>query len=189
VGTAAKLGNAHLAFWLLAIALFYLPQAAAVIYLNRLMPLEGGIYQWATAGLGRFAGFLGHPRFRTPVNSIAIVGALTLAFTLAGQIGVGVQEAFQLIENVAGILYGFTYLGLFAIPLVAAKRLGERPPWWLRLASLSGLAVSLLYCVLSILPIIEVASWQLFAAKIVITLLVIQVAGIGLYAWGRRGGR
>src|SRR5215471_13578306 len=58
VGTAAKLGSGHIIFWLLAIALFYLPQAAVVIYLNRLMPLEGGLYQWATAGLGRFLGFL-----------------------------------------------------------------------------------------------------------------------------------
>ena len=39
VGTAAKLGTGHIVFWLAAIALFYLPQAAVVIYLNRLMPL------------------------------------------------------------------------------------------------------------------------------------------------------
>ena len=45
VGTAAKLGASHLFFWLLAILLFYIPQAAVVIYLNRRMPLEGGIYQ------------------------------------------------------------------------------------------------------------------------------------------------
>src|SRR3712207_5605081 len=42
VGTAAKLGGEQLFFWLLAIATFYLPLAAVVIYLNRLMPLEGG---------------------------------------------------------------------------------------------------------------------------------------------------
>src|SRR5213594_697235 len=58
VATAAKLGSAHIAFWLLAVALFYLPQAAVVIFLNRMMPLEGGIYQWATVGLGEFGGFL-----------------------------------------------------------------------------------------------------------------------------------
>ena len=63
-----------------------------------------------------------HPRYRTPHNSILFVGALTLAFTLAGQIGVGLQEAFQLIENAAGILYGFTYLSLFAVPLFGAHR-------------------------------------------------------------------
>src|SRR6476646_11111441 len=58
VGTAAKLGQAHLFFWLLAIVLFYIPQAAVVIYLNRLMPLEGGIYQWSKIGFNEFAGFM-----------------------------------------------------------------------------------------------------------------------------------
>src|SRR3989442_6175434 len=58
VGTAAKLGQAHLLFWLLAILLFYIPQAAVVIYLNRRMPFEGGIYQWAKLGFNEFAGFI-----------------------------------------------------------------------------------------------------------------------------------
>src|SRR5438105_12570143 len=58
VGAAAKLGQAHLFFWLLAILLFYIPQAAVVIYLNRMMPLEGGIYQWAKLGFNEFAGFI-----------------------------------------------------------------------------------------------------------------------------------
>src|SRR3989442_15282428 len=58
VGTAAKLGPSHLFFWLLAILLFYIPQAAVVIYLNRLMPLEGGLYQWAKLGLNELAGFV-----------------------------------------------------------------------------------------------------------------------------------
>src|SRR5881275_2374419 len=58
VGTAAKLGPSHLFFWLLAILLFYIPQAAVVIYLSRLMPLEGGLYQWAKLGFNDFAGFI-----------------------------------------------------------------------------------------------------------------------------------
>jgi len=58
VGTAAKLGSSHTVFWLLAIASYYLPQAAVVIYLSRLMPLEGGVYQWTAVGLGRFAAFM-----------------------------------------------------------------------------------------------------------------------------------
>jgi glutamate:GABA antiporter len=426
VGTAAKLGNSHIVFWLLAIALYYLPQAAVVIYLNRLMPIEGGIYQWATAGLGRFAGYmvawnlwafaivlmatfsvmiatnlsyllgpafasitqhqwytplvstatvvtitcvsilglrvgkwlqnlggaaqfftysaliivpiialrrgtiseyhpfnaampaasafslnifgkmalgalsgfeyvailagecknpartirkavlvaapmiammfilgtgavlaivpneqidlvspipqtltmgfsgLGfarlivpvlilllvlrqigsfsfafagntrlpmvigwdgllpawftrlHSRFRTPVNSILMVGGITLVFTIAGQIGVGVQEAFQLLENAAGILYGFVYLGLFAIPLFGARRLAQRPPLWLQLASLSGFAVTLLYCVLSVFPIIDVESWQVFTLKIVTVLALTQVIGLAIYVVGLR---
>jgi len=45
VGTAAKLGTDSLVFWLLAAAMYYLPQAAVVIYLSRMMPIEGGLYQ------------------------------------------------------------------------------------------------------------------------------------------------
>src|SRR5262249_54072885 len=107
-----------------------------------------------------------HPRYRTPVNSIFFVGALTLVLTVLGQVGVGVQESFQLLDNAAGILYAFAYIALFAIPLFGARRLGATPPWWLRAASASGLVLSVLYCVLSIFPIIDVASWQAFAAKI-----------------------
>src|SRR5216117_1615051 len=58
VGAAAKLGQAHLFFWLLAILLFYIPQAAVVIYLSNRMPLEGGIYQWAKLGFNEFARFI-----------------------------------------------------------------------------------------------------------------------------------
>ena len=45
-------------FWLLALVLFYLPSAAVVIYLNRLMPLEGGLYQWAKLGFNQTVGFM-----------------------------------------------------------------------------------------------------------------------------------
>src|SRR5438128_2971669 len=58
VGAAAKLGPAHTVFWLLAIAFFYFPSAVVVIYLNRLMPLEGGLYQWAKFGFNEAAGFM-----------------------------------------------------------------------------------------------------------------------------------
>src|SRR6266849_3823838 len=58
VGTAAKLGASQLFFWLLAILTFYLPLAAVVIHLNRLMPLEGGLYQWAKLGFNEFVGFM-----------------------------------------------------------------------------------------------------------------------------------
>src|SRR4030095_2325661 len=58
VGTAAKLGPSQLVFWLLAIVTYYLPAAAVVIALNRRMPREGGLYQWAKAAFGEFGGFL-----------------------------------------------------------------------------------------------------------------------------------
>src|SRR6266576_451066 len=58
VGFAATLGRSQMAFWLIAIATFYLPLAAVVIYLNRLAPLEGGLYQWAKGAFGDFLAFL-----------------------------------------------------------------------------------------------------------------------------------
>ncbi len=58
VCVAAKLGPAHIVFWLFALFFFYVPSAAVVIYLNRRMPLEGGLYQWAKLGFNELTGFL-----------------------------------------------------------------------------------------------------------------------------------
>jgi amino acid transporter len=126
------------------------------------------------------------PRFRTPRNSILFVGALALGLSLAGQAGVGIQEAFQLLDNAAGILYAFAYLALFAIPLAASKRLGAAVPVWLKATAVAGFAVTLLYSILSIFPIIDVASWQIFAAKILAVLIGANVVGLAIYALGRR---
>ena len=57
-GTAVKAGNAHVVLWLLAILLFFIPHAFVVAYLNRLMPLEGGLYEWARLGFSDRVGFL-----------------------------------------------------------------------------------------------------------------------------------
>ena len=50
---AAGLGRAQALTWIAAMMLFYVPMAVSVIYLNRQMPLEGGLYVWARAGLRR----------------------------------------------------------------------------------------------------------------------------------------
>jgi len=127
-----------------------------------------------------------HPRSLTPVNSILFVGALTLAITLAGQIGVGLQEAFQVLENAGGIFYAFAYISMFAIPLFAAHRMSERPKLWLRGAAAAGLATSILYSVLSIFPIIDVPDWRVFTAKVVTVLVVANLVGLVIFAMGRR---
>jgi glutamate:GABA antiporter len=58
VGVAARQGPAHVIFWLIAGALFYLPSAVVAVWLNRAMPLEGGLYQWAKLGFNEFTGFI-----------------------------------------------------------------------------------------------------------------------------------
>jgi len=74
VGIAAKLGRAHVAFWLGAMALFYVPLAVVVIHLNRLLPLEGGLYQWAKAGFGEMAGFM--TAWNLWVYAVIVTGAI-----------------------------------------------------------------------------------------------------------------
>jgi amino acid transporter len=58
VGVAAGLGRAHAVVWIAAMVLFYLPMAVSVFYLNRELPLEGGLYVWARTAFGDAGGFL-----------------------------------------------------------------------------------------------------------------------------------
>src|SRR4026209_1243779 len=58
VGWAAKLGHEQNVFWILAIVTFYIPLAVAVIFLNRLMPYEGGLYQWSKLAFNDFVAFM-----------------------------------------------------------------------------------------------------------------------------------
>ena len=127
-----------------------------------------------------------HPRYRTPINSILFVGLVALAFGAVGIVGVGQQEAFQLLENASGIFYGLTYLVMFAIPLIGLRGVEPKPSLFLRVAAASGFAVTLLYVVLSIFPIVDVASWLNFAAKISGVVIFLNLVGAGLFVTARR---
>jgi glutamate:GABA antiporter len=122
-----------------------------------------------------------HPRYRTPINSILFVGAVTFAFSLAGLIGVGKQEAFQLLWNASAIFYALTYLVLFAIPIAGLRGAEARPPWWLRAAAVSGFLMTLLFVTLSIIPIIQVTSRLAFAVKIVALIVVTNLIGLAIF--------
>jgi amino acid transporter len=124
-----------------------------------------------------------HDRYRTPANSIVFVGVVTLAFAVAGQIGVGKQEAFQLLWNASGIFYALTYLVMFAIPIVGIRSL--RPPMWVVLAAASGFITTLLFVVLSILPIVQVESRLVFAMKISAVVIIANAIGLVIYRTGR----
>ena len=126
-----------------------------------------------------------HPRYRTPLNSILFLGVVTLVFGMISLVGVGLQEAFQLLDNAAGILYAFCYLAMFALPLVGLRKL-HRAPLWLRLAAASGFAVTLLYIVMSVFPIIDVKSGWSFALKIIVVVVLANAIGLAIYRTGKR---
>jgi amino acid transporter len=127
-----------------------------------------------------------HSKYKPPVNSIFFVGAVTLAFGLASLIGVGHQEAFQLLDNAGSVFYASTYMVLFAIPLVGMKKFGRRAPLWLKLACASGFVVSLGGIAFTVVPIISVESRLSFAAKIIAVVIISNVIGIAVFLLGNK---
>ncbi len=121
-----------------------------------------------------------HAKHKTPVNSILFVGAATLALGILGLIGVGKQEAFQLLWNASGVFYALTYLVMFAIPLIGMRRMSSPPPVWLKLTALSGFSMTLVYVAVSIVPIIQVASRLSFALKIGGLIVVTNLIGLAI---------
>jgi amino acid transporter len=122
-----------------------------------------------------------HPRYRTPVNSILFLGGITLAASTAVLVGVGEQEAFELLQIWGFTFYAIAYLALFAIPVLALKNRFLRGPVWLRVLAVSGFLLTLLFVVFSVFPIIPVASQSAYAMKTVAVLTLANVAGILLY--------
>lgn len=127
-----------------------------------------------------------HAKYRTPVNSIALVGVCSFLFSLLSLVGVGQAEAFQLLFNASGMFYALTYLVMFAIPIFGLRGIAERPPLWLRALSMSGLAMTVLYLTLSIFPIIDVTSVAGFALKITLVIVGANAVGIGLLLSAKR---
>jgi glutamate:GABA antiporter len=127
-----------------------------------------------------------HPHYRTPANSIYLVGACALIISLVSLLGVGQAEAFQLLFNASGIFYALTYVVMFAIPIIGLRGVTPRPPIWLRIASASGLAMTVLYVVLAVFPIIKVESVALFAAKISLVIVIANLVGVGILESARR---
>lgn len=174
VGTAAKLGSEHVAFWLLGIALFYLPSAAVVIYLNRAHTLEGGLYEWTRLGFNEFTGFLvGWNMWLNCVGILSFVGIQTitmLAYLLGPQtawiarskwamggatilvLGSLVVIAFigmglgKWIQDFGGAVMVLVFLALIALPLRNhfAGRPTHHPAFTLTLPAISLLSLNLL---------------------------------------------
>src|SRR5246127_2398932 len=127
-----------------------------------------------------------HPKFKTPINSVIFVSTLTLTIGIASQIGAGIQEAFQLVDNASNVFYGIVYATLFAIPLVGATALRAGAGIWLRVAAVCGLVVSLLAIFFTIYPIIDVPSPLTFAVKIIAVTAIANAIGIAIYLAGRK---
>lgn len=169
---------------IMALLLIRLAQSSVMFAGNTRLPMVAG---WDSLLPGWFTRL--HSRYRTPVNSILFVGAATLVLGIVGLIGVGKQEAFQLLWNTSGVFYALAYVAMFAIPLFGLRGTGQRPPWWLRLVAGSGLLMTLLYISVSVVPIVQVESRLAFAVKIGGLILVANLLGLTIYFAMRRRAR
>jgi len=87
-GTAVKAGPSQVLLWLAAIVLFFIPHAYVVAHLNRLMPLEGGLYEWARLGFSDQVGFLVSWNIwllqTVQVSQIALVTTTYISYAVPG---------------------------------------------------------------------------------------------------------
>jgi len=175
------------------VAGFIVPLAIVLLFVN--YPTSFSVYFSASARLPMVAGWDHllpdwftrlHAGRKTPVNSIIFLGAVTLAGSVAALIGVGSQEAYELLLTWAFTFYGIAYLALFAIPFLSPKDRGLRPGLWLRLAALSGFLMTLLYVALSIFPIISVEISSHYSLKIAAVVLGANFLGWMIYQAGQR---
>ena len=161
---------------IMALLSIRLAQASVMFGGNTRLPMVAGWDNLLPAWFTKL-----HAKHRTPVNSIIFVGAATLLMGIVGLIGVGKQEAFQLLWNAAGVFYAITYLVMFAIPLIGLRNAGQRVPVWLKIAALSGFLMTLLYVILSLVPIIQVENRLTFAVKIGGLVAVTNLIGLSIY--------
>ena len=165
-----------------ALLFSFVASMALAFVVGTRLPLVAGWDNLLPQWFGRL-----HPKRKTPTNAILFVGVVAFLLAMAGVVGAGQQEAFQLLQNSAGIFYALAYLAMFALPLIGKQKAIARPALWLQAASVSGFAMTAMYLFLALFPIIDVPRPLVFTAKVGGFVLGCQLAGAGLfYSYHRR---
>lgn len=128
-----------------------------------------------------------HPVRRTPTNSILFTAALAMALVVLGTAGVHAQEAYQLMANASLTHYEVAYLFMFAIPVVGAAGLRRTLPRWLKWVSAVGFVATCFSLVISACPFVKVVSPWAYAAKILVTIVLSNLAAVVFYRLRTRG--
>jgi glutamate:GABA antiporter len=152
VGVAAGLGRAQALTWLAAMLLFYFPMAAVVIGLNRIMPLEGGLYVWAHRAFGGLGGFL--TAWNLWVYGIAVTAAILYAIPTELAYLIGPRAAWLPENHFASLgIVGFI---IAAVTLAAIRGL----EWGKWIHNIGGLAMITAFVGLILLP-----AWALWRQR------------------------
>ena len=145
VGVAAGLGRAQALTWIAAMVVFYLPMAVSVIYLNREMPLEGGLYVWAHTAFGDLGGFM--TAWNLWFYGIAITAAILYAIPTELSYFIG-PSAVWLPEN---HLASFAIPAIITVGITAAAARGLELGKWIH--NVGGISILIVYSALVLLPL------------------------------------
>ena len=118
ISIAASTGPSSISLWILALVLFFLPQAVAVIYLNKKHPVEGGVYEWAKVEFGDFHGFIAGWCYWANnlvyYPSLLISVAAIAAFIVPGTSGLSGDKTFIAVVSlvILWVAIGFNVAGV-----------------------------------------------------------------------------
>ena len=160
VGWAAQLGRHQMAYWVLAIITFYLPLAAVVIFLNRLAPLEGGVYQWAKVAFNDFVAFM--VAWNLWIFGISVMSGIGLIIKKNIAYAIGPRAAWMHDSKLMtiGVCVALT------IAIIAASRRGLVFGKWVQ--NVGGLFLLVTFATLILLPFItgNLSNYHPFATSL-----------------------
>jgi amino acid transporter len=130
-----------------------------------------------------------HPIYRTPSKAIGAVTASAMLIGVLSLLGAGNQEAVQVTTGVGVASLCLMYLLLFGVVLFGFRSRVDRPGFGLRLGALAGFSVALVSFVFQIVPLGDVASPAIFAAKVIVAICVTSSVGAFLYWRGAQRAR
>jgi amino acid transporter len=122
-----------------------LPSAAVVIYLNRLHPVEGGLYEWARLGFNQFFGFL--VAWNMWLNMVAILSYVGIQATTMLAYALG-PRAVWMAES-KWVMGAMTVAVLAALIVIASVGLALGK--WIQ--DLGGVAMVAVFAALIALPV------------------------------------
>ena len=126
-----------------------------------------------------------NPRYGTPVRSLMVIVGIAAVFAVLASMSAGREEAFQVLNTSGQLSFGLYYCAMFAVPLFTGARFGKRPGFWLMACAVSGLTITVVQCVLALVPIVDVSNTWGYAAKVAGTGLIVNLVGAAIYWRGR----
>ncbi len=122
-GTAVLAGPSHVILWLIAIALFFIPQALVVSHLNERMPMEGGLYEWARHAFGDAVGFI--VAWNLWLSVVLYVAAIGLVAATYAAYALGLDAEVVASNKWIVLATSISILGLLMLVALLGLRVGK----------------------------------------------------------------